>query len=393
MLAAVAVVTLAVAVGPGRAAAAPTDADPATVEVQSDLTYATPDGTAVQLDAYLPPPGTGTSTDRPAVVLIHGGGWKAGDKSGVAALGRAIAAHGWPAFAIDYRMTTDHPWPDELNDVRAAVRWVQDNADRFGVDPSRVAAFGGSAGGHLAMMAGTTGVGDGHAPLKAVVSWSGPTDLRTITSPDVPPSASPTVPGTRALIDPVGCGTDTLCVGYLDPSLVPDFIGCAIDVCPDAYASASPVVQVTKAAPPMFLANSETELVPVSQLYEMANALNAAGRSSTLLVVPGDRHADAYADVALAPSIAFLDTFLADSAPAGITPKSPPTTASGSAALPELTDGWQLPNAAAELPRDLRGTDPWWQRALPYALVFVAAAILVGAIVTRVRSRRSTPAP
>ena len=97
--------------------------------------------------------------------------------------------------------------------------------------------------------------------------------------------------------------------------------------------------------------------------------------------------------MALAPSIAFLDTFLADGAQAGITPKSPPTTASGSAALPELTDGWQLPNAAADLPRDLRGTDPWWQRALPYALVLVAVAILVGAIVTRVRSRRSTPAP
>ena len=370
------------------------DGDPTTVRVERDLTYARPGGTPVRLDAYLPPAGTGGPGPHPGVILIHGGGWEAGDKSGLESLGRTLAAHGWPSFAVNYRMDTDHRWPDEFLDVQASIRWVQDNAGRFDVDPERIAAFGGSAGGHLAMLAGTDGVGDGHPPLRAVVSWSGPTDLRTITPPDVPPSRraprAGTIPG---VVDPVGCGTDTLCVGYIDPAVVPDFIGCAIDVCPQTYAAASPVVQVTKATPPMFIANSASELVPVSQLYEMGNALNADGVLSWLLVVPGDGHADAYSPVALGPSIAFLDRYLAGDDSGRITPKSPPTTAAGSEPLPELADGWKLPDSATELPRDLRGTDPLWRRLLPYGLVAAAVALLVGAWVTRARSRRAPPAP
>ncbi len=377
-----------VAATPGSGGTAPQPAPPFEVVVTRDVPYGEDGQEHLLLDAYVPKDGR---SSRPAIVLVHGGGWEVGDKSGPEPYARALAAQGFAAFSIGYSLESQFPWPDELEDVRQSVRWLQDNAARFGIDRDRMGMFGGSAGAHLAMLVATGGVGEGYRPVRAVASWSGPTDLRTLAPPNltVEQLRQGTVPGSDV---PVGCGTNPNCVGRIAPSVITRFLACTIEECAKEYAKASPVTQVSDATPPMFLASSQEDLVPASQAYEMANALNEHGVVSVLLVVPGDRHADAYADVALAPTIAFLQTYVAQGADPRIPPKSPPTTVAGSAPLPPLTDGWKLPAADEQLPVRLRG---WrvWETVRWVLLGLVVAGVTIVVVVRRRADAREGHAP
>lgn len=95
---------------------------------------------------------------RPAIIFIHGGGWVSGDKSGYAARAKKYALAGFNVIAVNYtlakRKHEKTRWPKQLEDVQAAVRWVRKNAERFGIDPNRIAAGGDSSGGHLALFLG-----------------------------------------------------------------------------------------------------------------------------------------------------------------------------------------------------------------------------------------------
>jgi acetyl esterase/lipase len=132
---------------------------------------------------------------RPAIVVIHGGGWLEGDKSSFSTAhdrppGNIIdfAKLGFVAATINYRLSKEAPFPAALHDCQCAVRWLRANAEKFQIDPKRLGAWGNSAGGHLALMLGMTSkssglVGDGpyrehSSAVQAVVSDSGPIDLR-----------------------------------------------------------------------------------------------------------------------------------------------------------------------------------------------------------------------
>lgn len=369
---------------PGTSGTAPLPSPPYDVEVTRDVPYGDDEGKNLLLDAYIPRDGR---RSRPAIVLVHGGGWEVGDKSGPEPYARALAAQGFAAFSISYSLDSQFPWPDEFEDVRQSVRWLQENAARFGIDVERMGMLGGSAGAHLAMLVATDGVGEGYRPVRAVASWSGPTDLRTLAPPNltVEQLEHGTVPGSDV---PVGCGTNPNCVGRIAPSVITRFLACSIEECAKEYAKASPVTKVSDSTPPMFLASSEQDLVPASQAYEMANALNEHGVVSVLLLVPGDRHADAYADVALGPTISFLQTYVAQRADPHTEPKSPPTTAVGSAPLPPLMDGWKLPAADEQLPLRLRG-HPVWETVRWVLLGLVVGAAIAAVIVRRRRQTRN----
>ena len=131
---------------------------------------------------------------RPAIVVIHGGGWIEGDKSSFASREHGVpgnivdfAALGFVAVTINYRLAAQAPFPAALDDCKCAVRWLRANAKKYQLDPDRIGAFGNSAGGHLAMLLGMFGKdneleGDGPYPnessrVQAVVSDSGPIDL------------------------------------------------------------------------------------------------------------------------------------------------------------------------------------------------------------------------
>ena len=140
------------------------------------------------LDVYQP--GEHSSDLRPAMVLIHGGGWTSFDKSTMQAMGMFLAPFGFcrvlgrlPVVPRKRR----NLWPAQLDDVQRAVRWIRANAAKYGVDPRYIGAFGHSAGAQLAALLGMEDTRDNSDPalakysskVQAVVDVSGPTDFTT----------------------------------------------------------------------------------------------------------------------------------------------------------------------------------------------------------------------
>lgn len=254
------------------ALAAPATVPPAG-EVRRDIQYGTANGKRLLLDAYLPA-GEGR---RPAVVMIHGGGWRVGDKASWQPEAERLAARGWVAFSINYRLDEPSVFPAEIDDAQAAVSWVRDNAAAYKVDPDRIAALGESAGGHLAAMLAT--LGEGRARIRVAAAWSPPTDLTALA-------------GSRG-------------DGWARPLL-----GCTRDTCPDTLAQSSPVNHVDGNDAPLYLVNSSDELVPLSQAQALVRKLESAGVDHRLDVFGGNRHALDFRDDAWAPTLAFLERYL-----------------------------------------------------------------------------------
>jgi acetyl esterase/lipase len=141
--------------------------------------------TAHLMDIYLP---TKATKPLPVILWIHGGAWMLGSKEDTPAL--FFMKSGFAVASINYRFSNAAIYPAQIEDAKAAVRWLRANAAQYHFDPKRIAAFGNSAGGHLAAMLGTTGdikslAGDLGNPkesskVQAVVDWCGPTDFLTI---------------------------------------------------------------------------------------------------------------------------------------------------------------------------------------------------------------------
>ncbi|MDQ4067907.1 MAG: alpha/beta hydrolase, partial [Actinomycetota bacterium] len=215
------------------------------------------------------------------VVMIHGGGWRAGDKASWEPEARRLAQKGWVAFSVNYRLDEPSPFPAEVDDVQAAVRWVREHAGEYGVDGRRIAALGESAGGHLTAMLATLGTGrlEGGARILVGAAWSPPVDLTALA---------------RSRGD----------------EWANRLMGCTIATCPERLAQASPVTHVDRTDAPLYLINSTEELVPLSQAQAMAQRLRAAGVDHRLDVLPGNRHALDFRQDAWAPTVAFLEEHL-----------------------------------------------------------------------------------
>ena len=258
---------------------APTAGAQPPFDVRRDVEYGTANGKRLLLDAYVPRAGEGR---RPAVVMIHGGGWRLGDKESWQPEAERLATKGWVAFSVNYRLDEPSVFPAEIDDVQTAVRWVRTHAEEYKVDPTRIAAIGESAGGHLAAMLATLGSGprDRDARIRVGAAWSPPVDLTALA-------------GSRG-------------AGWIGPLL-----GCNRETCPDRLAQSSPVTHVDGSDAPLYLVSSTEELVPLSQSQAMAERLKAAGVEHRLEVYPGNRHALDFRDDAWNPTLAFLETHLA----------------------------------------------------------------------------------
>jgi acetyl esterase len=261
--------------------AAPGGAAQGGVTVKNDVTYRTVDGEQLGLDVYQP---AKKGKTRPAVVVVHGGGWMAGDKSWFAQQGNQLAERGFVAFSINYRLAPAHTYPAAVEDVEAAVEWVRKHAKEYGVDPKRVGALGGSAGAHLVGMLATDGEGShktGHR-VAAAVSWSGPMDFVSLA-----PAAATNAGRSFS-----------------------SFLGCLPDACPDTYAAASPVTHVDKTDPPVLIVNSTMELVPQSQAGAMKAALDKAGVANQAIILPGRAHSRAYSNQVWDQTVTFFENYL-----------------------------------------------------------------------------------
>ncbi|NYJ21389.1 alpha/beta hydrolase fold domain-containing protein [Glaciibacter psychrotolerans] len=290
-----------------------------------------PDGTPLALDVCLPPgtdgvqntPGTDgvhdTDNDaalpalRPAVVSIHGGSWSRGDKanSDWRQVCVWLASEGFVAVSVNYRLAPADPFPAAIDDVSRAVSWLREpaNAERFNIDPERIGAFGGSAGGNLAALLGARGTGSltEGSRVAAVVVLSAPLDLRESviaageTQAMLPETGSPfaQTPG----VTPAG-DLRRITLRYLGCQTLGD--------CP-AAAEASAPGALDSSDPPFFIANSRAEFTPLVQAQLVSAALRREGVAHEFVEVPGALHSIGILDADVRMRVAaFLHDTLGD---------------------------------------------------------------------------------
>ncbi|MCE2862652.1 MAG: sulfatase-like hydrolase/transferase [Opitutaceae bacterium] len=240
---------------------------PAGVRRVANQTYHTPPTGHVLLDLYLPE--KAPATPLPLVVWVHGGGWSKGSKENPPLAW--LAAEGYAVASINYRLSWLARWPAQIDDVRAALRWLRVHAAKHGLDPDRIAVAGGSAGAHLAAFAGTQPPPAGEAVssrVRAVIDLYGPSDLPSMPAnrPDRPGEDIARTNGARLLGGPV-----------------PDRLELARE--------ASPLRHVSAGDPPFLILHGDRDpLVPLNQSERLHAALRAAGVSSELVVLPGAGH-------------------------------------------------------------------------------------------------------
>ena len=239
-------------------------------EIREGLTYGPNERN--DLDLFLPKD-DGKSL-RPAVIVIHGGAWRGGDKKDMRILAEPLAQRGYVVAAINYRLAPKWSYPAQLDDCQRAVRWLRKNAKEFRVDPKRFGAAGASAGGHLALLLGTREVrDDSDADLKGisskvqcVLSIFGPTDFTDERS--IQASRNP-VAG-RALVD---------------------FLGKPYNEAPEVWKEASPIHHVSPDDAPTFIIHGDQDLlVPLDQSVKFAEALKKVGIEVQLVVIKGMGH-------------------------------------------------------------------------------------------------------
>ncbi len=127
---------------------------PAQVKVVRGLTYARRGAHQLRLDLYLPTPGATASA--PLVVLVHGGGWRSGQRENLAPMAVRLAERGYAAATVSYRLSAEAPYPAAIHDVKAAIGWLRAHTASYAIDGAHIAVAGASAGGQIASLTGVT---------------------------------------------------------------------------------------------------------------------------------------------------------------------------------------------------------------------------------------------
>ena len=264
------------------------------VTVEEGVVYGTAGagGRDLLCDVYRPP-GDVPEGGGPAVLLVHGGSWRQGDRSQLKGYGILLGRAGYVCVAPEYRLLGEAPWPAAIEDVKAAIRWVRASASSLGVDASRIAVEGNSAGAHLALLAaGTPGV----AALEGTGGNEG-------VSSDVAAVAAIYAP---TLFFADGSARESGGLPFLVLAEGGDDV---------AAAQASPVRHVSEGYPPTFLAHGTTDTtVPVSASMRMYETLVAAGVPVEMHLYAEQPHAfDAqpkFGRQVAAEMLLFLDRYL-----------------------------------------------------------------------------------
>lgn len=245
---------------------------PNSIQEYKDIEYANVDGHSLKLNLYVP---KDIVRPTPCLVFIHGGGWSKGKREDYLIYNLAFAERGYITASVSYRLSKVAKFPAAVQDVKSAIRWLRANADKYKIDANKMAAIGGSAGGHLALMAGMSTAkeleGPGNAQqssrVQAVVNFYGVTDMTT----------------DRAR----------------NAEQVQSFLGGTYEELKHQYLLSSPMEHLTKDDPPVLTFHgSIDELVPVSQASRLHKALDEAGIENSLDILVGWPHTmDLQADI------------------------------------------------------------------------------------------------
>ena len=256
--------------------AKPRPAEITNAAVQRDLVYKRVNGTVLTLDLYCP---ENVSSPLPVIVWIHGGGWSRGRKEQCPAV--RIVDEGYAVASIDYRLTEVAPFPAQIEDCKAAVRWLRANASKYNLYPDRIGVWGFSAGGHLAALLGTSGgvkelegTGDNmsySSRVQAVCVVSGPGDLLQLYRDATGPSGAEMNPKVKPALEAL--------------------IGGPVEEYKTRAMAASPISYISKDDPPFLIIQGENDpTVPVGLTQSFFAALKAAGVDATLNIAPGQGH-------------------------------------------------------------------------------------------------------
>ena len=246
---------------------------PASPRALLNLAYVANGHERQKLDLYLP---ATANAKLPLIVWIHGGGWLNGNKDRPPAL--RFLEQGYAVAGINYRLSHHAKFPAQIEDCKAAIRWLRAHADAYGLDAQRIGVWGSSAGGHLVALLGTTGdvkefeVGEHlnqSSRVQAVVDYFGPTDFLQMDAHRLP---------------------DGL-VHDLSTSPESKLIGAPIQEAKAQVARANPITYVSRDDPPFLLVHGDQDkLVPHHQSVLLHEALKKAGVTASLYTVSGGGH-------------------------------------------------------------------------------------------------------
>ena len=251
-------------------------AEPPIPTVSHSIEYARVGSHALLLDMHRGETPRGGS---PVVIWVHGGAWRKGTRANVPITG--LCLYGFAIASIDYRLSTDASFPAQIHDIKAAIRFLRANADKYALDSERFYIAGASAGGHLAVLAGvSTGVAELEgdvgeyesepSDVRAIVSFYGASNLQTILSQSTPHGLSVRVPALELLL------------------------GGQPDQKPELARLASPVVHVDRSDPPLLLIHGDQDpQMPINQSHELHGAYENAGVDVIFRVVHGGKHGGA----------------------------------------------------------------------------------------------------
>jgi len=245
---------------------------PPGVTVERDLAYVKDGHERQKLDLYLPE--KKSDANLPLIIWVHGGGWQGGSKANCPAV--RYVRDGYAVASVGYRLSGDAIFPAQIEDCKAAVRWLRAHADEYGLDANRFAAWGSSAGGHLVALLGTSGgvteldVGehlDQSSAVQAVVDYYGPADfVAFVKTPRYERHSRDDAPEAKLLGGPV---LEKL----------------------DLATKASPVTYVDEKDPPFLIVHGSADPVVPSNQSELLNeALQKAKVSVELKILPDARH-------------------------------------------------------------------------------------------------------
>lgn len=242
----------------------------AEIVFEEGIEYTNPDDQHLKLDLARPAE-VKADEKLPAVLCIHGGGFRAGNRKGWDAFCKKLAERGYVAVTVDYRLAPKYQFPAAVYDVKAAVQWLRSNADKYHIDPNRIGTTGDSAGGHLVLFLGVTdnvpqfnppGAPPISTKVQCVVSYYGPSDF------------------TKSY----GKSVDAA-------EVLPLWLGGDLEHAHHKHIESSPLYWVTpSAAPTLLLHGTEDKYVNHEQAVWMHDKLKAADVEVELLTLNGAGH-------------------------------------------------------------------------------------------------------